>query len=62
MIYAFDVKMKDNYILFCKSKLYKDLFLLTFYACDNAVRLNWTVLACEGFIHTLSGSVWFSLH
>lgn len=47
MIYAFDVKMKDNYILFGKSKLCKDLFLLSFYACDNAVCLYWTVWHVE---------------
>lgn len=44
-----------------QNKLYKGLFLLSIYVCDNAACVNWTVLAYEGSIHVLSGSVLFSL-
>lgn len=53
--------MKKKYIVFCKSKLYKHLFLISIYVCDNVVCVNWTVLAYEGLTHALSGSILFSL-
>jgi len=60
MIYAFDVKMKHKYILFCKSKCYKDFFYLLFMIVIMLyvlTKLYWYVKD----LFTLSGSVCFSL-